>query len=292
MARRCLDRLGRGTWNASLVPSEVAPPSAHAPRASAKPVPIPSVAVGGGRLDVRPSKSGSSSAMEDSGLGDAPPCTSMSWRATCLARMARCSSRSVRNVNCAPADECTTQRSPLASDASGRRTLNSWPHAVHRTVVPRPLTSASSKTYSVWQRSHFTSIDRVVRSGRGGGAPHSHTFLARGPLAGSSTCPWRGTVGTRAHANTRIRTVSIDPVLAGELARTAPSGTAGPVLARMIRRSCREPRTNGRRDVDPKKLERKSKCARCVCARQNTLLEFFRSPTRRRRTQRMKTVES
>ena len=42
----------------------------------------------------------------------------------------------------------------------GRRTLNWWPQLVHRTVVPRPLTSASSNSYSVLQRSHWTSIVR------------------------------------------------------------------------------------------------------------------------------------
>ena len=63
--------------------------------------------------------------------------------------------KSQENVSCGPLDVWTTHRSPAASPAaSARRTLNWCPQWVQRTVVPRPLTSASSNSYSVLQRSH------------------------------------------------------------------------------------------------------------------------------------------
>ena len=113
---------------------------------------------GGGRLEVRPSKNGSSSAMEPSARAGPIPRVSTSPRATCFARMARCSSRSDRNVSRCPLVVWTAHLSPPPSRASGPRTLNWWPQLVQRTVVPRPLTSASSNSYSVLQRSHWTSI--------------------------------------------------------------------------------------------------------------------------------------
>jgi hypothetical protein len=112
---------------------------------------------GGGWLDdVRPSKKGSSSLIDPSDRGGAPARRRRSVRETWWARMARWSSRNVRKVNCWPLAVFTSQLSPAASTpgASGLRTLNWWPHVVQRTVVPRPLTSASSNSYSVLHRSH------------------------------------------------------------------------------------------------------------------------------------------
>src|SRR5688572_9116184 len=71
--------------------------------------------------------------------------------------MARCSSRSEVKTSVRPSSVVTFQKSSLKSP-SLRRILNLWPQFVHLTVVPRPLTSASSNSYSVLHRSHLTSI--------------------------------------------------------------------------------------------------------------------------------------
>src|SRR6478609_3553478 len=71
--------------------------------------------------------------------------------------MARWSSRSDVKTSVRPSPVVTFQKSSLKSP-SLRRILNLCPQLVHLTVVPRPLTSASSNSYSVLQRSHLTSI--------------------------------------------------------------------------------------------------------------------------------------
>src|SRR6476619_7118115 len=92
--------------------------------------------------------------------------------------MARWSSRSDVKTSVRPSAVVTFQKSSLKSP-SLRRILNLCPQLVHLTVVPRPLTSASSNSYSVLQRSHLTSIS----SGR-----PLESRLTRGPRFGRMPC--------------------------------------------------------------------------------------------------------
>ena len=100
------------------------------------------------RFSTSSAKNGSSSAIDARRLGGAPPRVSVSSRETSRAPIARCSSFSEVNTWTRPSSHATTQRSsPWLEPA--RRTRNWWPQLVHFTVVPRSLTSASSKSYSV-----------------------------------------------------------------------------------------------------------------------------------------------
>src|SRR5687768_13693990 len=98
------------------------------------------------------------------GFGGSPPRDKRSVRSTRWVWMARCSSRSDVKTSVRLSAVVTFQKSSLKS-ASCRRILNLCPQLVHLTVVPRPLTSASSNSYSVLQRSHLTSIATETREG-------------------------------------------------------------------------------------------------------------------------------
>ncbi len=166
---------------------------------------------------------------------------------TCFARMARWSSRSVRKTRRCPPGVCTIHLSLPAAGASAPRTLNWCPQFVQRTVVPRPLTRASSNSYSVLHRSHWTSIR------------HSRLRACEGPDAAERRKPWKRRPSEGLHVNTGLPRLSI------RRAREAPTGPscgAGsrrsqprPSSARVGQSdpSCPQPRAGAtRRDRDAK----------------------------------------
>ena len=105
------------------------------------------------------SKNGSSSAIAPSARPGPAPRVSVSARPTCRAWIAFWSSRSETKTRSRPSVVRTAQRSGAGSSALfAFRILNWCPQFVHFTVVPRPLMSASSNSYSALQRSHWTSM--------------------------------------------------------------------------------------------------------------------------------------
>ncbi len=105
-------------------------------------------------------KNGSSSAIDPSLRGLPPPRDSTSSRPTTPVEIAACSSRSAENTSSRPSTVRTTQRSGPV-EGTGRNTRNCAPQFVHFTVVPRSDTKASSKSYSVPQRSQVTSMKPI-----------------------------------------------------------------------------------------------------------------------------------
>jgi len=137
---------------AGMVASSAIPPSLRV--GPARPSPAGRGGSGvGARLTVL-GKKGSSSAIEERTFGAMPERIRVSSRSTSPRVIDRCSSRSELKMNSWPERVRTSQRSGAAVAAFGRKILNWCPQWVHLTVVPRSETRASSKSYSVWQRSH------------------------------------------------------------------------------------------------------------------------------------------
>ena len=164
--------------------------------------------IGGSRGSCPAGKRCSSSLMLPSARGlpaapVRPGRTTVSSRPRSAPRIASCRSRSEVNTTVPPEARLTAHSSPPAAPSAARATLptmlvegitrNSCWHSVHLTDVPRSLTSASSNSYSVPQRSQRTSMTcRLLRSSPGGQTRGQTTW--RGPARRGS---YHGPPGAR-----------------------------------------------------------------------------------------------
>src|SRR5262249_17333287 len=124
------------------------------------------------------------------------------------------------------------------------RTRKTWPHVVHRTVVPASETRASSSSYSVLHRSHPTSMPWINRAWHragkltpaGPGSTGGCCFRSQqaGPLGGEGAVRHGGQTGPSGKE---------DPVEAGSLVAQEGSGRAA-----RRRHGGGSPRTRGCRD--------------------------------------------